>query len=41
MVFTKSWDSSTSHTLEIRVLGTKNAASSGKRVDVYAFVALR
>jgi hypothetical protein len=29
------------HTLEVRVLGTKNAASSGKRVDVDAFVALR
>jgi hypothetical protein len=29
------------HTLEVRVLGTKNAASSGKRVDVDAFIALR
>jgi hypothetical protein len=34
-------DPSKSHTLEVRVLGTKNAASSGKRVDVDAFVALR
>ncbi len=41
MVFTKSWTTSASHTLEIRVLGTKNASSSGKRVDVDAFVALR
>ena len=41
MVFTKSWSSSASHTLEVRVLGTKNASSSGKRVDVDAFVALR
>jgi hypothetical protein len=32
---------SKSHTLEVRVLGTKNAASSGKRVDVDTFVALR
>ena len=29
------------HTLEVRVLGTKNAASSGKRIDVDAFLALR
>jgi hypothetical protein len=29
------------HTLEVRVLGTKNAASSGTQVDVDAFVALR
>jgi hypothetical protein len=29
------------HILEVRVLGTKSAASSGKRVDVDAFVALR
>jgi hypothetical protein len=28
------------HTLEVRVLGTKNASSSGTRVDVDAFVAL-
>jgi Tol biopolymer transport system component len=34
-------DPSKSHTLEVRVLGTKNAASSGKRVDVDAFLALR
>ena len=30
-----------SHTLQVRVLGTKNASSSGKRVDIDAFVALR
>jgi hypothetical protein len=41
MVYTKSWSSSASHTLEVRVLGTKNASSTGKRVDVDAFVALR
>ena len=41
MVFTKSWNSSGSHTLTIKVLGKKNAASGGKRVDVDAFVALR
>jgi hypothetical protein len=34
-------DPSVSHTLEVRVLGTKNAASKGKRVDVDAFVVLR
>ncbi len=41
VVFTKTWASSGNHTLEVRVLGTKRAASTGKRVDVDAFVALR
>ena len=41
MVFTKSWSTSKSHTLEIRALGTKRSASTGTRVDVDAFVALR
>jgi subtilisin family serine protease len=41
MMFTKSWSSSDSHTLEVRATDTKNASSSGKRVDVDAFVALR
>ena len=42
VVFTKAGlDASVTHTLEVRVLGSKNAASSGKRVDVDAFVALR
>jgi hypothetical protein len=35
-----SLDPSVSHTLEVRVLGTKRAASTGTRVDVDAFVAL-
>jgi hypothetical protein len=41
MVFAKSWATSGEHTLRIRVLGTKDAASGGTRVDVDAFVALR
>ena len=41
LVFSKSWASSGAHTVEVRVLGTKNAASTGKRVSVDAFVALR
>jgi hypothetical protein len=41
MVFTKKWTTSGNHVLEVRVLGTKNAASAGKQVDVDAFVALR
>jgi hypothetical protein len=42
VVFTRAGlDPSVSHTLEVRVLGTKNAASKGKRVDVDAFVVLR
>jgi hypothetical protein len=38
MVFTKNWDSSDSHTLEIRATGTKDAASSDTRIDVDALV---
>jgi hypothetical protein len=41
MVFTKSWATSGTHTLEVRATNTKNASSSGARVDVDAFVALR
>ncbi len=41
MVFTKAWSASANHTVEVRTLGTKNAASTGTRVDVDAFVALR
>ena len=41
MVFTKAWSTSANHTVEVRALGTKNAASTGTRVDVDAFVALR
>ncbi len=36
-----SLDPSQQHTLEVRVLGTKRAASTNARVDVDAFVALR
>lgn len=41
VVFTRGWAASKSRTLEIRVSGTKNAASRGERVDVDAFVVLR
>jgi hypothetical protein len=42
VVFSKAGlDPSVIHTLEVRALGTKNAASTGKRVDVDAFVVLR
>src|SRR5215218_632032 len=41
MVFTQNdLDPSQTHTLEVRVSGNKNAASSGTRVDVDAFVVL-
>jgi hypothetical protein len=40
MVFTRSWATPGAHTLEVRVLGTKNAASGGTRVDIDAFVTL-
>lgn len=36
----KGLDPTVAHTLEVRTTGTKNAASSGKRVDVDAFVVL-
>jgi hypothetical protein len=36
----KSLDPTVAHTLEVRATGTKNAASSGKRIDVDAFVVL-
>jgi hypothetical protein len=41
IVFTQDWASSGTHTLEIRATGNKDAASSGTRVDVDAFVVLR
>jgi CSLREA domain-containing protein len=41
MVFTQDWASVGTHTVEVRALGTKNASSSGTRVDVDAFVVLR
>ncbi len=42
VVFTQDGlDPSVSHTLEVRVLGTKNTSSTGTRVDIDAFVVLR
>jgi hypothetical protein len=41
MDFTRSWETSDRHTMTIKVLGKKKSASSGKRVYVDAFVALR
>ncbi len=42
VVFSKAGlDPSVTHTLEVRALGTKNAASKAKRVDVDAFIVLR
>jgi hypothetical protein len=42
VVFSKAGlDPSVAHTLEVRVLGTKNAASTNERVAVDAFVVLR
>jgi hypothetical protein len=36
----KGLNPSVAHTLEVKVLGTKSASSSGTRVDVDAFVVL-
>ena len=41
MVYVKNGLTNTTHRLEIRVLGTKNTASSGTRVDIDAFIVLR
>ena len=41
VVFAKSWSTSGSHTLEVRVLGDKSWSSGGTRVDVDAFSVLR
>jgi CSLREA domain-containing protein len=40
VIATESWSTSDSHTIEVRVLGTKNASSNGTRVDVDAFIVL-
>jgi hypothetical protein len=39
-MFVQHWPDSGPHTVEVRVLGTKNATSTGTRVDVDAFVTL-
>jgi hypothetical protein len=41
IVFSRSNLPADSHTITVQVLGSKRAASSGTRVDVDAFVALR
>ena len=41
IVFAATGLSNTAHTLQLTVLGTKNPASSGFRVDVDAFAVLR
>ncbi len=41
IVYTRAWVATGSHTLEVRVLGTKNSSSTGTRVDVDAFATLR
>ncbi len=40
VVYAKGWSTSTVRTIEIRVSGTKNASSTGTRVDVDAFIVL-
>jgi hypothetical protein len=40
IVFAQTGLTNTTHTIEITVLGTKNAASSGTRVDIDAFAVL-
>ena len=41
LVYAKVWSTSATRTIEVRVLGTKNTASSSTRVDVDAFIVLR
>jgi hypothetical protein len=38
VVFSKAVSPTTSHKLEVRVLGQKNASSTSTRVDIDAFV---
>ena len=40
VVYSIGFASAGSHTIEVRVLGTKNASSSATRVDVDAFLAI-
>lgn len=40
-VFTRALNSATAHTVEVRVLGQRNASSGDTRVDIDAFVVLR
>ncbi len=40
-VYTRTWTASGTHTVEVRVLGTKNASSTGSRVDVDTFATMR
>lgn len=40
VVFRKAFAASGSHTVEVRVLGTKNASATGTRVDIDAFVSI-
>ncbi|CAN5555470.1 hypothetical protein BH20CHL6_BH20CHL6_06710 [soil metagenome] len=41
IVWSRSWATSTAHTVEIRVLGTRRAAATSTRVDIDAFVVLQ
>jgi hypothetical protein len=41
LVYVRSWTTSATRIIEVRVLGTKHASSSGTRVDVDAFTTLR
>ncbi len=41
IVFSRSWSSLGTHTIEVRALGTRSSASGGTRVDLDAFVALQ
>ena len=41
IVFSKTFPSSSNHTLEVRLLGTRNLSSNGTRVDADAFLTLR
>jgi hypothetical protein len=38
VVFSKAVSATTSHKLQVRVLGQKNASSTSTRVDIDAFV---
>ncbi len=41
LMYTRSWTTRSTHTLEIRPLGTRNSSASNSYVDVDAFIVLR
>ncbi len=41
VVFRESWGSENSHTIQIRILGTRNASSDGTRIDINDIITIK